>query len=67
MVANTVSTGAHGGNDPSTSVDATTAGGKDHKIRPKVFSTLSSDDIMDGTWVPVDRSLRVSKNNNNAK
>ena len=33
---------------------------KNGRISPKVYSTIFSHDIIEGTWLPVDRSLRVS-------
>jgi hypothetical protein len=32
---------------------------RDEKIRPRLYATIYSHDIIDGTWIPVDRSLRV--------
>lgn len=32
----------------------------DTKIRPKHFASITSQDIIAGIWLPVDRSLRVS-------
>jgi hypothetical protein len=32
----------------------------DNKMRPKHFSQILSKDVVQGTWVPVDKSLRVS-------